>query len=216
MKSSRKSYKIYVQVIFLLFCITIVNAQKTLSRSYSASGIENILIDGNGVHLLKVRAAKVKAISVRVRLEGETSEEIGIKEQLKGDRLQLGFGSWPFAKMYNDKLSAHKVVSVEVVITIPENMFVSLTSNTTAVVAQGKFRFLYVDIEDEDCLLKNFLGGASLKTNRGRITIKTQQPQVTVKAASTYGTVINSVKTGGKYRITAKSVHGDITLQQTQ
>ncbi len=205
-----------VMVGLWLFCIQNVLGQKDLSRTYLSEGVENIVIDGNGVHSLNIVAANVEEISVQVHLEGETSEEIVIKEQLEGNKLELGFGSWPLAKTYNDKLSAHKIVSVVVIVSIPENKFVSITSNTTAVFAEGNFGFLYVAIEDAACVLKNFNGDANLTTNYGIIQVSVKNNTTVGEAKTTYGALQNRLKNTGIYTIYAESIHGDITLQQTQ
>lgn len=206
----------FILGMVLLFCTDESYGQKDLSRTYFSEGIENIIIDANGVHSLKLEASMVEEISVQVHLEGETSEEIVIKENIKGSQLALGFGSWPLAKIYNDKLSAHKIVSVAVTISIPEHLIVSITSNTAAVSAKGTFEFLYVDIEDENCVLKDFNGDADLKTNKGFIKVLVQNLSTAAKAITTYGTLQNTLSKNGKFTIYAESVHGDITLQQTQ
>lgn len=199
-----------------LFCVQHVWGQKDLSRTYLAEGIENITIDGNGVHSLKIVTSSAEQISVNVHLEGETSEEIVIKEQLENNQLALGFGSWPLAKKYNDKLSAHKIVSVTVTLSIPQHLFVSITSNTAAVFAEGTFEFLYVDIEDKSCVLQNFNGNADIKTNKGTITVLVENKNTSAKAITTYGTLENALGKNGIFTIYAESVHGNITLQQTQ
>ncbi len=191
-------------------------SQKDLSRTYFAEGVENILIDGNGVHTLKIHASNVEYISVNVHLEGETSEEIVIREQIQGNQLSLGFGSWPLAKAYNDKLSAHKIISVEVLITIPENLFVSIASNTAGVYAKGTFRSLHIDIEDKNCAVHTFNGDATLKTNVGNIMVLIDNNTTVAEAETTYGTVKTNLGATGIFTIFAESVHGDITLQQTQ
>ncbi len=205
-------------LLFGLWLFSIQNSwsQKDLSRTYVAEGIESFLIDGNGVHSLSVITEDVDVISVNVHLEGETSEEIVIKEHMEGSKLELGFGSWPLAKVYNDKLSAHKVVSVGVTLIIPERLFVSITSNTTAVFAQGTFNTLYVSIEDGNCVVKNFNGNANLTTNSGVILVTVANKTTSALALSTYGSIKNDLKSTGVFTINAKSVHGDITLQQTQ
>lgn len=191
-------------------------AQKDLSRTYVVEEVENLSIDGNGVHSLKVITAKVEEISVRVHLEGETSEGIVIKEEMKGTQLALGFGAWPLAESYNDKLSAHKILSVEVHMTIPEHLFVSITSNTAFVYAEGTFKSLQIAIEDKNCVLHNFNGDAVLTTNRGSILVDVYNTNTNADATSTYGTVKNGLEGTGEFTIFAKSIHGDITLQQTQ
>ncbi|MAZ72790.1 MAG: hypothetical protein CMC70_06550, partial [Flavobacteriaceae bacterium] len=183
----------------LLFFSAESQAQKNLSRTYISEGIENIGIDGNGVHTLKILAMPVEEISVNVYLEGETSEEIVIKEQLKSNQLILGFGSWPLAKTYNDKLSAHKIVSVTVVVSVPERLFVSVTSNSTAVFAEGTFAFLSIDIEDKACVVTNFNGDAQLQTNQGAIEVFVQNNSTRAVAKTTYGTLQNMLNTTGIY-----------------
>ena len=199
-----------------LFFVPKIWAQKDLSRTYLSEGIENILIDGNGVHSLSVIASEVEEISVQVHLEGETSEEIVIKEHLEGNQLELGFGSWPLAKTYNDKLSAHKIVSVVVTIVIPQQLFVSITSNTAAIFAEGTFQSLYVAIEDGNCVLKNFNGDANLTTNSGVILVSVQNKTTVAAASSIYGSIRNELEEKGVFTIYAESVHGDISLLQTQ
>lgn len=199
-----------------LFCIQNVWCQKELSRTYFAEDISNISIDGNGVHSLSVIASDVDAISVAVHLEGETSEEIVITERVEGTTLELGFGSWPLAKVYNDKLSAHKIVSVVVTLVIPKKLFISITSNTAAVFAEGVFESLYVAIEDGNCVVKNFNGNANLTTNSGVILVTVQNKTTNASVVSAYGSVHNELEDTGVFTIYAKSVHGNITLLQTQ
>jgi hypothetical protein len=192
------------------------HAQKDLSRTYSAKNLENITIDANGVHTLKITATPTEEIAVNVHLEGETSEEIVVKEHMEGAQLALGFGSWPFAKTIDDKLAAHKIVSVEVTLSIPEDLVVSITSNTASVAANGVFEILYVDIEDKNCVLTSFTGDANLKTKSGTIKVKVQNNTTVAKAITTYGTVQNNLGDKGVFTIYAESLYGDISLQQTQ
>ncbi len=199
-----------------LFCIPLGHSQKELSRTYSAETITQLSINANGVHELKITAGNYDEIEVRVQLEGETSEEIVIHEKVTNTSLSLGFGAWPLATIYNDKLSAHKLLSVEVSVQIPENLFVSVTSNSASVHAIGFFETLYVAIEDRRCVLEDFSGNANIETNRGKITVFTAVNDVYADATSIFGTVQNKLGTTGKFLITAQSTHGDIILKETQ
>ena len=213
---STKTLQHFILSAALLFFTLESYGQKDLSRTYFPANIAAISIDANRVHSLTLKTAKVEEISVSVHLEGETSEEIVIKEQMEGNQLSLGFGSWPLAKTYNDKLSAHKIVSIEVTIAIPEKLFVSITSNTAAVYAEGTFEFLYVDIEDKNCVLQNFNGNADIKTNKGAIRVLVANKDTAAKAITTYGTLSNALEARGTFKNYAESIHGDISLQQTQ
>lgn len=199
-----------------LFSIPYGYGQKDLSRTYVSENMAQLIVDASGVHELTISAVPSDKISVVVHVEGETSNEIVIHEQVSGNQLSLGFGLWPLAKKYDDKLAAHKVVSVVVSMLIPENLFVSIASKTSSVVATGMFDLLYVTLEDEACVLKNYSGNATVKTNRGAIKIAVGNHNSKAKAKTDYGTIIDMLNGDGTFTIYAESKHGNITLSQTQ
>ena len=97
-----------------------------------------------------------------------------------------------------------------------ENLFVSIVSSTAKVNTEGKFNMLYVDLEDEACVLKSFIGNANLKTNRGSVFVEVANYSTGAKAKSTYGTVVNDLPNDGNFMLSIESIHGDITVHKTQ
>ncbi|MDX1462456.1 MAG: hypothetical protein R3359_05320 [Marinirhabdus sp.] len=194
----------------------VLHAQKRVSRSYTADAIQSILMDANGVHSLRVIAMETKQISLEVYVEGEMAPDVVVNEKTEGNSMSLGFETWPYANIYDDKLAAHKVLSVEVVLTLPKNKFVSVVSKSARVAVTGAFEMLYIAIEDRSCTLRDYAGSANLRTNRGNIDVVVNNGLTKAKVNSVYGSVTNALVSDGKYTIWAESIHGDIGLRQTE
>ena len=68
-----------------------------------------------------------------------------------------------------DKLSAHKVFSLEIKLIVPENLKIEIESNIASVTAIGEFEYLQIQLKQGNCEVLNFSGNALVNTFTGNI-----------------------------------------------
>ena len=205
--------KFYTTILVILFTSQVV-AQKRLEKSINANQIDKVIIYGDGMYKIKIIASKTNAISLKATIEGETFENLLLTEKRTLDEIIFGLDYSPFFKPENDKLAAHKVIAVELVLEIPENKIVKVTSNLASFDGEGIFKKLEVALDKGDCTVSNFLGNGMFQTLKGDIQIEAF-PQVMGTAISHKGEVLNELKNFQIFQISAESKHGDIRLLQT-
>jgi len=205
------------KTIFILligFCIP-VHAQKVLFKEWEASGISTLKINTDDVYIINIHTVKTDKIKVETSVEGETYENVVLEVFREKEVLVLKTGFSPFFKPENDKLAANKALSIEMNITLPEEMSIDITSQLASVIASGNYKNFYSGLGNGTCLLKNFKGNAIVNTKQGFITVYAQN-NVRGSAFSKHGEVINQLPSSGKYSIKAESISGKITLLQTK
>lgn len=208
-------HKTYYILIFIFFGSITAVAQKTIQKQYSSAEIVKLSIEDDAIFKITVRSSKEKYITLSVHISGENSENIIIAENLSKGKLSLKTEFSPFFKPKNDKLAAHKVIAVEVDLIIPQSVSLEIKSKLASVTTHGLISNLEVSIDKGNCILKDFLGNAHLKTTDGNIVVKAL-PSVSGKAITISGTAENNLKAGGKFFIEAESINGNISLQQTE
>lgn len=201
-------------LLLTLFSINCYS-QKIIEREIDADLINSIEINSNTIHSVLILSEKSNSIKIRTKIEGEHYENVVLSLVEKDNILFLKPAYSPFYKAENDKLAAHKVQSIEIEISIPERMEVSITSSMASVITRGKFKAVSVKLDSSNCILENFLGDANLKTKEGFITVTTSD-NIFGKAFSKNGKVNNelSKNKGSKYLIIAETNEGEISLSQ--
>ncbi|WP_339701208.1 hypothetical protein [uncultured Marixanthomonas sp.] len=199
--------------VFLL--TTEAMAQKVLQKEFSALGFETLIIESDDVFTIDISAKKTDKIKIRTHIEGENYESVVVNTSEAHKTLTLSTGYSPFFKKENDKLAAHKIIAIDMIVTIPESMQVEIRSKIASVTGKGAYDNFFVALENGTCLLNNFKGNATLYTKEGAITVYAK-PVVTGQAVSKKGTTLNQLPKTGKYKINAESITGSITLLQTE
>jgi hypothetical protein len=202
--------------ILFLFVGTIKGfSQKINNQQLDASGIEKLVINSNLVFLVSIVAEKTDKISIETKIAGEHFENVIVTTSEKNKTLTIGTSYTPFFLPENDKLAAHKIIFIEMKISIPELLEVSVNSTLATVNAEGAYDFFYVALENGNCIVTNFTGNASIRTKQGNIIVYATK-EVSGSAISKNGMVTNRVPSEGRYHIIAESLEGDISLLQTK
>lgn len=203
---------------FLMLTVGLVfNAysQKVIEKSWDAMAFNKLEISSDDVFKIKIVTAPTSEIKLISLIDGENYESLNIGATEKGKTLTLKPTYRPFFKPKNDKLAAHKLISIEMMLTIPESMEVSINAKIASLETQGSIQFLNANLSTGICVLRDFLGHATLNTKQGDITVFTYDT-VSGKAISKYGIINNELSGKGKYQIKAESVNGNISLLKTR
>ncbi|MEZ4778227.1 MAG: hypothetical protein R2786_02460 [Flavobacteriaceae bacterium] len=199
---------------FLFFCLYFISngfSQKVIEKFWKETAFNTIEIISDEVFKIEIIAGNFSEIKLQSKIAGENFESMNMGASEKGEVLTLKPSYRPYFTPQNDKLAAHKVISIEIQLFIPEGITVFITSKLASLEATGKFKELDVNLREGHCTLKEFSGNAMLNTRFGNILVYAK-PEVSGVGVSKKGTVLNKLSTNAMYTLKAESVIGNISL----
>ncbi|MEP0266746.1 hypothetical protein [Dokdonia sp.] len=206
---------IYLFILFLVFSGSLFG-QKKLFKEYDAKGIETLFIESDEIFQIKLTTSQTDKISIYTVIEGETFESSLLNTKRIEKQLNITTGRTPDFIPFNDKLSAHKILSIVLEITIPEYMTIDIYSALASVEASGNYKNVRINLDRGGCQFSNFSfrESAYINTISGNIHIRTTQVQIV--AQSRNGNIVIPYGMTGDHAIHLKSIHGDITVENSQ
>lgn len=207
--------KAHLTVLIALFCVGQLIAQKEFYKQWGGKGIDTLIIDSDALSTVRVFNTPHSDITMMARVQGELAGEVMIYEQTGSRSLKLGTGLAPYFIPDNDKLAAHKVLSVEMTIEVPRGKSLVILSKFGSVQAMGSYEFFEVALENGHCTLSSFYGDARLYSINGNIDAGVL-PGVSGKADSRYGKTSNRLSGSYERLVEARSIYGNILLRTSQ
>jgi len=197
------------------FCFSmLLHAQRDTREIFNASGIESIDILTNEVFKITISASNTDRIRLITHSEGEYFNQILVQTKVDNGNLSIKT-SYPQELTGGfDKLSAHKVFSLEIELEIPKDLEISVDSNIASLITSGSFSQLTANLKDGYCDLKDFAGNATINTYDGNIRVETSSGFV--DAESRNGTVEIPEHFSGRNPIKLKSIDGNILVLKTK
>jgi len=210
-----KSIKLKTRVTLLFFCFSVVLfAQKKVDKTWFAKDLKSVVIAANNVFKIKVSNSISNSITLKVNIEGEYAEQLAITDSIKNKTLFLSSAFQPLFKTDNDKLSVHKVLSVEFEIGLPNYISLDIKSNIASVDLTGNYPSVFIETQQGNCSLKHFLGNATINTIDGNIDITTNN--ATIEAFTKTGQANIHQFKYGQYQIYCQSINGAITVKKIE
>ena len=201
--------KFFPITFFICFSHVIV-AQKIIRKTVVNPNTQFIQIDTKNCYQATFDTVVGNELKVQASIEGEYAKDLVVKIEEDGINVTVSADFLPSFIAPNDKLSAHKVVSISLNVTLPEYSDLRVYGTNCRVTGAGKFNSVDIILADGDCILNTESEVASIKTQRGDITIHTSEGKIDAK--SIYGTVdINKLPEGNLIYI-LQSVEGDIVV----
>lgn len=204
---------IYIGLLFFMFSEGY--AQKIMEKSWDASSVERLEIISDEVYLITIVSGATERIDVRTKVEGEHNENVVLLVSEENKTLSLSSGFTPYFVMQNDKLAAHKVISIEMEIRVPSNLEILVKGAMVSVETKGSFSELKLELRNGNCVLNDFKGNAQLNSRNGNITVFAKETGV-LNVKSKNGSIKNELPKEAHFLINAESVNGDITLLKSQ
>lgn len=204
-------------ITFLLFTILALNlgfGQKTVKKLFLNPHITSIQIDTNLFFEVKVVTSQKEAMVLEASMEGEYQEDLGLEITENGNTLLVAGKFQPYFNIPNDKLSAHKVVSISLYIRIPENKELYVYGSSSNVMVEGNYKDLKVVLNDGKCTIREGGKKVSATTRSGPISLIIASG--TGKAMSKYGSVSKERIPKGNERYKLLSTTGNITITQAK
>lgn len=201
-------------VSFLIFISVVLSAfsQKDISGTYDAQNIEKLYIFTDEVFKINLKTSKTDKIILTSHSEGEYFNDIFLNMELLQDRMILTTQFREILQSGYDKLSAHKVFSLEITLEIPEDLEVFIKSNIASVSGSGTYKNLEIELKSGSCELKNFQGNALVNIYNGSIDVQTQNAEIT--AISRNGNVVVPLEMTGKKKIRLTTINGNIRVRE--
>ena len=205
-------------IFIITLCIaTSVVAQKHISQTYSIEGISELFINSNEIFKITISATDTDIITVDTIIDGETFASTLLNTSTKDSILKITTGKTPDYIPFNDKLSAHKVIAIELEITIPKDLNLSIYSTLAAVKTKGQLGLVHIDLgrgyfigEEfhfrESAIINTLSGDINIFSNdKALVTAQSRSGDVVIPKDFIYG---NPLK--------LQSISGDITINKSR
>jgi len=200
-----------LSILFILVTMSLY-AQKRLTQTYDATAIKELYINSNEIFKIKITTREVREITVATIIDGETFASTLLNTTINDGVLKITTGKTPDYIPFNDKLAAHKVLAIELEITIPRGLDVSIYSTLASVDSYGKLGQVRIDLDRGHFKGEEFRFRESAKINTISGSIYVSSNLVNVTAQSRNGKInIPPTQADGPL-LEIKSIHGDVTV----
>lgn len=207
-------FMVLIAVLSLLFEIAPLHAQRSSLRTFPAEELTKLHIDAEQIFEVILESVKGDELQVAVEIEGEYQNDMTLAAKSEGSTLFLQGVFLPSFEDPNDKLSAHKVLSVRLKVAVPQHLYTEVAGMSTRVVARGYFEDLSIRTAKGPVLLEGPYGFVRVKTSQG--TIRAWNFSGSVTASSSYGEVHRGEVPKGRSAIVLESVSGDIYINKEE
>ncbi|PWL40093.1 hypothetical protein DKG77_04505 [Flagellimonas aquimarina] len=206
-----------MRTLFFILCFFFLlnlHGQKLVKKAFVNSRTESIQIDSQYCYLVNLGTAKTNEVRVEADIEGEYSKDLLITIEDKGTTVLISAGFQPNFINPNDKLSAHKVISIRLNIILPEDRNVFVYGTNSNILVEGRYKSLKVKLSDGRCTLDNVLGKVGVTTQKGDILLTAEKGNIITESA--YGKVEKETIPQGQNQYVLKSIEGNIHLKKTK
>ena len=191
---------------------TLLTAQKTVHKVVEDTTITSITIDASHAYELVVKTSASSKIDIKAIMEGEYKDDLLINTKKESGRFVVSTAFRPLYKNPNDKLSAHKVISILMIVELPENMELMILGSGVNIDLSGTYKTLNANITQGNFTITDFEGNGEIQTFEGAISVSNYEGSIT--AYSKYGKIHGRNTAKGKGVLTLKTVNGSIYINK--
>ena len=206
--------KTYLTLFILITFSGQILAQKEIVKQFDASGISTLAISGNTMFKIDISTKKVKDINLGLQVEGENNEHVLLKTYSKRDTLFVQSVYQPLFVQPDDKLSAHKKISIELTIVVPEHLNITITSDIASVFAKGTYNNFIAELLNGHFTAIGFSGDLLVNTIHGNISVETQATQLKLQTKN--GVIKQEDISAGENSMSLNSINGNISVTKTR
>lgn len=200
--------------ILLFFYFHILPAQKVVKKAIVNHEITSINIDVTNCYKLVLDTTAYNEMVLEATIDGEYKKDLVLNSEQKGHTIHVSNGFQPIFKNPNDKLSAHKVISIALKINIPKNKSVMVYGSDCNVTVAGNYRKIKIILDDGICILNNVSKSVTVMTRSGDISAYTRGAEVI--ANSKYGSVLSDKIPAKNDHYVLTTITGNISIRKTE
>ncbi|MCM4171210.1 hypothetical protein DHD32_06945 [Arenibacter sp. TNZ] len=203
-----------VLVLSVLMVTFILPAQKMVVKTIEVSKSPFVQIDTKNCYSIALETVDIPKITVEGFIDGEYLQNLLVNVKQVGTTVMVSAGFQPNFVFPNDKLSAHKVISISLKISIPAYLNVLLYGTSSNVNVTGEYTDLKISLSDGRCTFEGVGENVSISTQSGNIDLITKNADI--RAISKYGQIEREVMPSGDNHFTLNSVSGNINIRKTE
>ncbi|NQZ44134.1 MAG: hypothetical protein HRT65_07485 [Flavobacteriaceae bacterium] len=189
-------------------------SQKVVEKTLLNPQTRYIAIDSENCYKVELVTADTQALRIEAAIEGEYQNDLAVKLEEDGPNIKVSASFLPNFVAPNDKLSAHKVISIALRILVPLHSNVSVYGTTSDLTASGTFNTLNVLLSDGNCRLTDVRGAVIVKTAQGHISVSAESGNFDTH--SDYGTTSFDSIPQGPSTFRLNSIQGNISVTRTE
>ena len=198
----------------LLLWFQFSSAQKLVKKSIVNGDISHIQIDVKNCFEIDLATSEGNELLIEAQIDGEYDKDLLLNISEEGSTIRVSAGFQPNFVHPNDKLSAHKVVSIALKIVLPKQKDIHVFGTNCNVIVTGNYNFLKVSLNDGRCELNNVSENVEVVTQSGHISARYSHAAVSAK--SKYGKVTGTISKKGNSEYNLSTVTGDILLKRVE
>lgn len=200
--------------LLLFLIVNFLTAQKVVKKSIVDSAIDSFQIDASNSFEISIETRDTDAVVVEATIDGEYSKDLVLSVKEVGSAVMINAGFRPNFENPNDKLSAHKVVSIALRIQLPTHKKVRLFGTNCTIQASGAYEKLKVTLNDGASYLNNVKGFVEVNTQSGDIIVKSNKAEI--HGVSKYGKILGDQIPNGNTKYILHTVTGNIRLKRIE
>jgi len=200
--------------VLLVFTLNSISAQKVINKSLIDSSISYVQIDASNCFMVTIQTHATDEVVVEAVIDGEYRKDLVLNVNEEGNSVLVSAGFRPNFENPNDKLSAHKVVSIALKIIIPEKKNVRVSGTNANVLAIGSYEGLKITLNDGISHLKKVVGSADIISQSGDIIVESKSAEII--SSSKYGKIGKNQIPAGDTKYLLNTVTGDISFKRIE
>lgn len=200
--------------LVFFFFVNLLTAQKVVKKTLINDAVTAINIDVNNCYKLVLETSESHEMSVEAVIDGEYKKDLLLSVKEEGSSIMISSGFQPNFHNPNDKLSAHKVVSISLKVMLPRHKYVTVFGTSCNITAEGDYKGLDVSLSDGSCELFNVSKRVKVHTQSGGIFVHALNADI--NAVSKYGKITKEYLPEGDAKYTLTSVTGNIRINKTE
>ena len=200
--------------VLSFFCLLNLKGQKLVKKAFVNNSISSIQINSQYCYQVDLNTVNTNEINVEAEIEGEYSKDLVITIEENETTVLISAGFQPNFNNPNDKLSAHKIISIKLNITVPNDKRVFVYGTNSNVTMKGNYENLKVKLLDGNCSIDNVGDRVEVTTQKGNILLIADNGNI--MAESTYGKVVKEYIPQGQNQYSLKTIEGNINLRKTK
>lgn len=203
-----------VFLIILSFSFQHNYAQKLIEKEFSAIDISTIVISGNTMFKINLHTKPSNQVNLRLSVEGENNEQIVLQAYTSHDTLFVGSAYQPLFNVPDDKLSAHKKISIELDLALPEHLDISVKSDIASVEIKGVYNTIFSELINGNFKATEFSSNILVNTVHGNMHVETNNAVLNLNTKN--GKIYQEQLDFGNQQISLNSINGNIRVIKTQ
>lgn len=188
--------------------------QKVIKKSIVNSTISFVQIDASNCFEITIETADTSEMVIEAFIDGEYKKDLELVVKEDGSTLTVRSGFNPNFVNPNDKLSAHKVISIALKIKLPEYKNVLVFGTSCNVEIVGNYKNLKVTLDDGRCDLTQVSQTCEIITQSGDISVSSSKAKIIANSA--YGNVQENQIPQGDAHFMLRSTTGNIYLKKIE